>query len=316
MAEPETLAKPLEGGVVCNRQGHVSVAGWKHLIGHDVRMLIAKPRRVFAGGKIIHALVGEACDMGIKHPDVDLLSLSGGIAMTQRRQYPDAAIKPCEQIRERNSDLLGLAIRLPGQTHDPAHRLDQTVITGPRRVRSGLPEAGDRTVDQPGKSPVKLIIAETIFRQRADLEVLDENVALGDQPQRDLLAFRLGDVERDRPLVAVDADEVGALLGAGHERRRESTRVVAATRLLYFDDIGTEICEHLHAGRPREHAGEIEYLDILEWSGRSHPPPLCRSNIEAQGNWPSCAALSALSCSTRWPIAARSIPWQSQFCQM
>src|SRR5262249_53603042 len=175
--------------------------------------------------------------------------------------------------------------------HDPAHRLDQAVVAGPLRIGSGLPEAGDRTIDQPRKPLAQLLIAETVFRQRPDLEVLDENIALGDQPLRDLLAFRLGDVERDRPLVAVDANEVGALLGSRHERRRESARVVAATRLLYLDDVRAEIRKHLHAGGPRKYAGEIEYFDVLEWSGgRRHRALLCRSNIESQVNWSSCVS--------------------------
>src|SRR5262249_61338253 len=102
---------------------------------------------------------------------------------------------------------------------------------------------------------------------------------------------RLRDVERDRPLVAVDAHEVGALLCSRHEGRRKSARVVAGPRLLYLDDVGAEIGKHLHAGRPREHAGEIEYLDVLEWSGRrGHSALLCRSNIESQGNWWSCVS--------------------------
>src|SRR5260370_1357562 len=107
--------------------------------------------RAFAGCKIIHALVREDRHVGVKHPDVDLLPAAGGVAVAQRRQYADAPIEPCEQVRERNSDLLGLAVRFAGQTHDPAHRLDQAVVAGTLRIRSGLPEAGDRTVDQPGK---------------------------------------------------------------------------------------------------------------------------------------------------------------------
>ena len=135
--------------------------------------------------------------MSVQHADIDLLPTAGSVPMAQRRQNPDAAIEPGEQIRERNSNLLRLTLRLPGETHDAAHGLDQTVVARPHRIGPDLPKAGDRTVDQRGKLLVQLLIAETVFRQRPNLEIFGQNVALGDQSESDLLAFRLGNVERD-----------------------------------------------------------------------------------------------------------------------
>ena len=77
---------------------------------------------------------------------------------------------------------------------------------------------------------MQLLVAETVFREGADLEILHQNVAAGDQLERDRLAFRLGDVERDRALVAVHADEIGAFLGARHVGRGEPAGVVAGAR--------------------------------------------------------------------------------------
>src|SRR5258708_34929147 len=94
------------------------------------------------------------------------------------------------------------------------------------------------------------------------------------------------------------ADEVGALLGSRHEGWRESARVVAGPRLLYLDDVGAEIGKHLHAGRPRKYAGEIEYLDVLQWSGRrSHPPPFADRMLNRKGTaeFESLARVPAMS---------------------
>ncbi len=188
--------------------------GREHLIRHDVRMLVAQPRRVFTGRQVVHPLVRQPCHVRVQHADIDLLPLPGQVAMPQRRQDADAAVQPGEQVRHRHADLLRQSIRLAGQAHDAAHRLDQAVIARPRRIRPGLAEPGDRAIDQPRKLRVQLLVAQAVFRQRADLEVLHQDVAVGDQLQRDLLAFLLADIQRDRLLVAVDPNEIGALLGA------------------------------------------------------------------------------------------------------
>ena len=114
---------------------------------------------------------------------------------------------------------------------------------------------------------MQLFVAEAVFGERADLEVLDQDIGLGDQLQRDLLALLLADIQRDRALVAVDADEVGAFLGAGHERGREAARVVAGARPLDLDDIGAKVGQHLRAGRTRQHPGEVEYAQAFQRAG-------------------------------------------------
>ena len=74
---------------------------------------------------------------------------------------------------------------------------------------------------------LELLVAEPVFRQRADLEVLHQDVAVLEQLEDDRLPLGGRDVQRDRFLVAVDADEIGAFARAGHERGREAAGVVA-----------------------------------------------------------------------------------------
>ena len=115
---------------------------------------------------------------------------------------------------------------------------------------------------------MKLGVAEAVFGERPDLEIFHQDVALGDQLEGDRLTLGLGDVERDRSLVAVGADEIGALPRSRHEGRRKAARVVAGAGLFDLDDVGAEVRKHLHAGRSRQHPREIEHLDALERSGR------------------------------------------------
>ena len=262
--------------------------GREHLVRRDVRVLVAQPRRVLAGRQVVHALVGQPRDMGVQHADVDLLPLPGQVAMPQRRQDADAAIQPGEQVGHRHADLLRQPVGLAGQAHDAAHRLDQAVVARPRRIRPGLAEAGDRAVDQPRKPGMQLLVAQAVFRQRADLEVLHQDVAAGDQLQRDLLAFRLADIQRDRLLVAVDADEIGAFLVPGIDRRREAARVVAGARPLDLDHVGAQVGQHLRAGRPCQHTGQVENAQALQGTRRLGPgrfghiaSPRCRLILPA-----------------------------------
>src|SRR3546814_2581391 len=56
----------------------------------------------------------------------------------------DRGVHAGHQVGDRHTDLHRLALRLAGQAHHAAHRLDQGVVAGPRRIRASLPEAGDR----------------------------------------------------------------------------------------------------------------------------------------------------------------------------
>src|SRR5260221_9724956 len=103
-----------------------------------------------------------------------------------------------------NADFLRRPVGLASQAHHPAHRLDEGVIAWPRRVGAGLAETGDRAIDEAGETVLELRVAQPVFRQCANLEVLDQDVALGDEAKRDRLAFRRRDIEGDRSLVAVD----------------------------------------------------------------------------------------------------------------
>ena len=59
-----------------------------------------------------------------------------------------AAYMPGKDVGEGDADLHRLAIRLAGKMHDAAHRLDQEVVAGTRRVRPGLAESRDRAIDE------------------------------------------------------------------------------------------------------------------------------------------------------------------------
>ena len=86
---------------------------------------------------------------------------------------------------------------------------------------------------------------------------------------------RLRDVDRDRALVAVGAEIVGALRGrlpvlALDVGRAPVAGVVAGAGALDLDHVGAEVAQELRAGRPRQDAGQVEHADAGQRLRRRH----------------------------------------------
>src|SRR3546814_8515446 len=110
---------------------------------------------------------------------------------------------------------------------------------------SALPEAGDRTDDQPREIGAQPRGIEPIFDEPADLVILDHDIGIGEQRAHLGLPFGRRDVYRDAPLAAVAAMIIGRTqilaAGAGNERRPPFARVVARARPLDLDALSTPL---------------------------------------------------------------------------
>ncbi len=112
---------------------------------------------------------------------------------------------------------------------------------------------------------MKSVVAVAHPRQHAGSEVLDDDVGLLGDPVEDLLRFRRLEVDRERALVAVPGEEVGALRAAdpavveGHGAEQ-----VALSRPLDLDDVGAHVGEQLRRERPLQQVAEIEDGDVGE----------------------------------------------------
>src|SRR5207253_4294243 len=159
-----------------------------------------------------------------------------------------------------------LAVHMAGNAHQTAHRLEDRIIAGARRVRPGLAEAGHRTIDDAGIDGADLFVVEAVALEIADLVVLHEDVAGFGELADDRLAFGLGDVDGDRLLVAVGAkiERVVVVLpaiGIDQVRRAKGARIVAGARPFDLDHLGAEIRKHLRRQGPRQHARQIKDFD-------------------------------------------------------
>src|SRR3546814_12584270 len=71
-------------------------------------------------------------------------------------------------------------VGLAGQRHEAAHRLHDIVVTRAVRIRAALPEAGDRTDDQPREIGAQPRGIAPIFDEPADLVILDHDIGIGE----------------------------------------------------------------------------------------------------------------------------------------
>jgi hypothetical protein len=92
----------------------------------------------------------------------------------------------------------------------------------------------------------------------------------GGELGRESVVIRVGEIERDRALVAIHGEEVRrSAVGCG--RRAPGPGFVAGGGF-DLDHVGTEVAEGHGRQRPGEHAGEVGDEDALERRGGGHDP--------------------------------------------
>src|SRR5512140_1088177 len=174
-----------------------------------------------------------------------MLTLAGVLRVAQRRQDRNGCVHPGEQVGHRNPDLLRTAaevVALARDAHEPAHALYRIVVAGALAVRTGLPEARDAAIDQPGVDGAQRLIVQPVTRHVPDLEVLDEHFATLHQFTDQRLPRRLRDVAGNGALVAIGSEVIGGLAGVEpgrilEERRAPGSRVVAGSGALGLADV-------------------------------------------------------------------------------
>ena len=156
---------------------------------------------------------------------------------------------------------------------EPAgHRLEDRVVSRVAAQRTGRSEPADPAVDEARKARLqRLLVPEAPFLERPGLEVLDQDVRLLEQSQQHLAAFRPREVEPERALVSVDADEVR---GVAVLERRPPVAHLVALRRLDLHDLGAVIGEHLRAVRPAEHPRQVDDDEPGEGAAARRRPAL------------------------------------------
>ena len=152
----------------------------------------------------------------------------------------------------------------PGDAHQPALGLHHRVVTGFRAPGSRLAEPGNRAINE-----TRMLRREPLVPQPDPLhlrgsEIFDQHVGPREQRIQNRPRALVLEIERERLLVAVDAEEVGAL--AADKGRPPRAGVVASPRLLDLDHSSSEVAQLHRAIRPGQDAAEIQDRQPFEGS--------------------------------------------------
>ena len=144
------------------------------------------------------------------------------------RQDSDRTEHAGRQVADGDTDLgrpTTARIRLAGDRHQAGGGLDDEVVARSVGERAIGAIAADGEMHEPRIEAVQLVVGETKPCQAADAEVLDQDVALGEEPRQHLATSGLLEVEAESALVAVDGQVVGRLASVGGVRPRVTGRI-------------------------------------------------------------------------------------------
>ena len=139
---------------------------------------------------------------------------------------------------------------------DAGEALDDGVVGGTVAVAPGAAEAHEVADDEPRIAAAQAFRVEPEPAERRRPHIGDEHVGGGEQAVQRFAAFLALEVERQRPLVAVEVRELAGEL-AGVRLAAERAQEVAARRL-DLDDVGAVVGEKERRGRPHHDGGEID----------------------------------------------------------
>ena len=192
-----------------------------------------------------------------KRRRVDELAEARTVPLLERHEHPDRREEAGADVDQRDAGPGRPGLRLAVDAEPAGHRLD-----GPRHIPGSRPSGPvapnplmRQWISRGKRVSQRLLVPEAPFLERAGLEVLDQDVRLLEQAQQHLATLRSREVEPERALVSVDADEVR---GVAVLERRPPVAHLVALRRLDLHDLGAVIGEHLRAVRPAEHSRQVD----------------------------------------------------------
>ncbi len=232
-------------------------------------MVIASAPRRCAGAEIVQRLIGHGRHCAIHQRHVDMLALAGAVPLMQRRKDAADRIEPGEQVGDRHTRALWLAVGIAGDRHEAGHALNDVVVPGAVRIGAVLPEPGDGTVDQAGIHRAERCVVHAVFRQPTDLEVLDQDIGIGDEFAHPRLPVGTGQIHHLRGLAPVTRMEIGGrCIALPFDERRAPPAGVIALRCLDLENLGTQIGQRLTGPRAGQNARQFDDLDPFEGTAR------------------------------------------------
>ncbi|MGY4334582.1 hypothetical protein ACVWWG_008999 [Bradyrhizobium sp. LB7.2] len=246
------------------RRGDVDVAvrGPEHA-GRDAG-------RVIVAGLFCHVLFHQpARGLEVEHEDLGLqqrslypLALARDLALQQRGEDAHGAEQARGEVGDGNADPHRAFARRTGDRHQSAHALRDLIEARPLVVGPVLAEAGDAAIDDARVDLAQALIVDAELLLHVGTEIFHHDVGLGGEALEHGKPALVLQVQRHRPLVAMQILEIGA--------PPRPARLFAAGILgqrVDLDHAGAPVRELPHAGGPGPDAGQIEYGEARQGFG-------------------------------------------------
>ncbi len=237
------------------RDRHLAVARAEETVRGDDAVIVAGAPRHLAAGEVVGGEEAVKADEPVGQAGAHRVAAAGSPASDQSRADAERAVEPGDEVADRRAGAHGLVARLAGDAHEATHRLGDEVEGRAVAIGAADAEAGDVAIDEVGLELFQPRRAEPHLVEDAGAVILDQHIALADQPRQHLAPLGRAQIEGDRPLVAVIGGEIpaqpvayGALM---------AHRIALAGRF-HLDDVGAHIGEQHRAERAGEDAGEVE----------------------------------------------------------
>src|SRR5262250_213703 len=259
---PELLAAHGEGKIARLRPerlvGEERLVGGAHGLGH------------LAVGEIAANHGAEERELALEHRHVDSLAAARPLLHAQGERDAVSRVHPRRHVRDGRAAAHAVRARLAGDGDHPALRLEDEIESGAVPIRAVLTEAGDGAIDDAGVSLARHLIAEAEALEGARAIVLEHHVRALHEPEEELLAARMLEVDLDPLLVAMQAHEVRGL-SAGQPRPPRARDVPRALGL-ELDHLCAEVGEHGRAERSGQRVAQIEDAHPFERHLHQRPP--------------------------------------------
>jgi hypothetical protein len=175
-------------------------------------VLVAGELRRLAMHEIVRGVGMHDGEAGFVQRGFEELPDAGFLPLRQRHQNADRRIKPGRDVDQRHADSHRAALRRAGRGDHSGHGLDDGVIAGIAAARAVGAEAGNPAVHELWKFRAQHVVADAPSVERTRLEILDQDVGAFQHLHQHGAPALGGEVESDRALVAVDADEIGRVI--------------------------------------------------------------------------------------------------------
>ena len=203
---------------------------------------------------------GPACGLEVAHRDHrlqqrarDPLALARLLALEQGDQDADGAMKAGAHVGHGDAGPHRAATRHAGDVHQPAHALGDLVEARALGIGAVLAEARDRAQHDARIHLLQALVVDAEAKLHVGAVILDHDVGLLHQLHEDRPAVGLLQVERDRPLVAVQILEIRPVARPAHVALGD------AGRHLDLDAVGAPIGEIANGGRAGAHPRQVEH---------------------------------------------------------